>query len=346
MPNSADMLWFKTQFQPQIEAAIAGTPLTVDFLTAIACQETGDVWPALRRRGLPVDRSPRAVRGRHARRRQGPIGVPDHQGGAARSAARRRDVRDRAPGAGRHGCAIPAYAGVAKRPTKFCHGFGIFQRDLQFFLDDPSTSCTGTTNASTAPSTIVSSGAKRGLRALDFEDRDSFPISSWRPWASPTTPATFKPAKGLKQGHFDGKRFYGEAIFDFLRLAHTVALPGAAPAILAPPRGPAVVAPPTPVTATGPRLAGGHARSRAAAATRAEDQHAARPTWSAICRMASRVRALTGPGERLHRGRNQPDRRAAARLCLGEVPGSRRRSQRHRSRRPAAERRRPPASSA
>src|SRR4029453_8371289 len=45
----------------------------------------------------------------------------------------------------------------------------------------------------------------------------------------------FKPEKGLKQGHFDGKKFYGEAFFDFLRLARTVAIPGgAAPPIPAP----------------------------------------------------------------------------------------------------------------
>jgi hypothetical protein len=38
----------------------------------------------------------------------------------------------------------------------------------------------------------------------------------------------FNPAKGLKQGHFDGTHFYGEQIFDFIRLSHTVALSGEA----------------------------------------------------------------------------------------------------------------------
>ena len=32
---------------------------------------------------------------------------------------------------------IPAYRGAAARPDKFCHGFGIFQLDLQFFKTEP-----------------------------------------------------------------------------------------------------------------------------------------------------------------------------------------------------------------
>ena len=36
---------------------------------------------------------------------------------------------------------------------------------------------------------------------------------------------SFKPSKGLKQGFFDGEQFYGELIFDFLRLSQTVSIP-------------------------------------------------------------------------------------------------------------------------
>ena len=56
MPNAQDAFWFKSQFQPQIEAAIAGTPFSVDMITAVACQETGGIWPRLRRQGLPTPR--------------------------------------------------------------------------------------------------------------------------------------------------------------------------------------------------------------------------------------------------------------------------------------------------
>jgi hypothetical protein len=33
---------------------------------------------------------------------------------------------------------------------------------------------------------------------------------------------SYNPAKGLKQGYFDGEKFYGEQIFDFLQLSRTV----------------------------------------------------------------------------------------------------------------------------
>src|SRR6476469_950369 len=56
MPNAQDVFWFKSQFQPQIEAAIACTPVSVDMIAAFACQETGEIWPALRRQGLPTSR--------------------------------------------------------------------------------------------------------------------------------------------------------------------------------------------------------------------------------------------------------------------------------------------------
>ena len=48
MPTPDAIRWFKTQFHTQIEAAISGTPFTVDLLTAIACQETGHIWNTLR----------------------------------------------------------------------------------------------------------------------------------------------------------------------------------------------------------------------------------------------------------------------------------------------------------
>ena len=50
-----DTLWFKEQFAAQIVPALRDTPFTVDFLTAIACQETGHIWSSLRQTPLTVD---------------------------------------------------------------------------------------------------------------------------------------------------------------------------------------------------------------------------------------------------------------------------------------------------
>ena len=54
MPSREDIRWFKEQFQDEIAQAIVGTPLTVDHITALACQETGSIWPFLRKAGLSV----------------------------------------------------------------------------------------------------------------------------------------------------------------------------------------------------------------------------------------------------------------------------------------------------
>ena len=50
MPNSKDVAWFKSQFGQSITSALAGTPLTLDLVTAIACQETGYIWQTLRKK--------------------------------------------------------------------------------------------------------------------------------------------------------------------------------------------------------------------------------------------------------------------------------------------------------
>jgi hypothetical protein len=51
MPSRDDIAWFKRRFADRIAPALAGTPLTPDLIVAIACQETGVVWSALRRAG-------------------------------------------------------------------------------------------------------------------------------------------------------------------------------------------------------------------------------------------------------------------------------------------------------
>lgn len=49
MPNVEDIRWFKITFGAQIAPKIQGTPITLSMLAALACQETGEVWPILRR---------------------------------------------------------------------------------------------------------------------------------------------------------------------------------------------------------------------------------------------------------------------------------------------------------
>ena len=56
MPDRNDILWFKRQFAARIASAVEGTPLGVDLVVAIACQETGFIWSTLRRKRMPIAR--------------------------------------------------------------------------------------------------------------------------------------------------------------------------------------------------------------------------------------------------------------------------------------------------
>lgn len=252
MPNRDDMLWFKSNFQQPIAEAIAGTPLTLDFLTALACQETGEVWPLLRRKGLPVQRvlalcvgdTLDADRGRSAFPKTKSDLLTAQRGDEMFAIARQALVEMAAQ--------IPAYQPAANRPNKFCHGFGLFQLDLQFFKRDPDYFLNRDYEHFERSLAKCLEELQRALRKLGLDSRETLSDLDLAAVGIAYNTGGFKPAKGLKQGFFNGSQFYGEALFDFLRLAHTVAAPDAPPLLPEPPAGQAAVSVPTPMSAQGP----------------------------------------------------------------------------------------------
>lgn len=252
MADTTDILWFKTQFELPIQAAITGTPLTVDFLTAIACQETGSMWGTMRRKNMPLNRIVALCVGDTLDVDKGRQAFPQTRAdlesvphGTEMFAIARQALVDMA----QH---VPGYEAVAKRPSKFCHGFGVFQLDLQFFRDEPDYFLNREYEKFDRTLGRCVRELIGALRELDFEHRANLTDNEFAMVGIVYNTGRFKPAKGLKQGHFDGARFYGEAILDYIRLAHTVATGGAAPTLSPAPVGEAVMAMPSPVTATGP----------------------------------------------------------------------------------------------
>jgi hypothetical protein len=137
MPNAADILWFKQNFQNDIQQAIAGTAFTLDFMVAIACQETGDVWPILRKKPISVDQVVALCVGDTLDSDKGRKAFPKTKAdllskpnGAAMFAIARQALLDMAQ-------QVPGFGGAVANPNKFCHGYGVFQYDIQFFLTDP-----------------------------------------------------------------------------------------------------------------------------------------------------------------------------------------------------------------
>lgn len=254
MPDSADILWFKEQFQARMAPALAGTPLSVDMLVAIACQETGDVWPRLRRQGLPTERILALCVGDTLDADKGRSAFPGTKADLLARPGGDRMFEIAHQALVEMAAQIPAYAGVASRPNKFCHGYGLFQRDLQFFLQDPEYFLQRRYENFEDTLAQCVDELKKALRKLQLQDRPALTDAELAAVGIAYNTGGYRPSKGLRQGYFNGQKYYGEALFDYLQLAHTVTLPGGPEAWVTPPPGQAIVPPATPVSATGPRF--------------------------------------------------------------------------------------------
>ena len=246
MPNADDIRWFKENFQDQIEEAVRATPFDVDMIAALACQETGEVWPILQRKGMDVDEIlslcvgdtiDAPSRGAFPTNKADLLKAP-------RGQEMFEVAREALVGMAEH---IASYRGAASNPAKFCHGFGMFQRDLQFFRVDPDyfLDRRWADFAQTLGQCLTE--LRRGLKKRGFEDREELSDLEFATVAIVYNTGRFDPKRGLQQGFrsSDG-RFYGEQVFDFVRLARTVATSGGAPAIQPAPPGQAILPPPTP----------------------------------------------------------------------------------------------------
>ena len=245
MPDAESIRWFKESFHEELAAALAGTPFDLDMVAAIACQETGPIWSALRRKGMErgkvlalcVGDTLDADRGRRAFPKTKAELLAAPRGAEMFAIARGALVAMAAH--------VPSFAAAAARPDKFCHGFGLFQRDLQFFLEDPDYFLGRQYEDFGLCLAHCVKELRRGLRKVGLEGKATLSDEEFASVAIAYNTGGFRPAKGLKQGFFNGERFYGEEVFGFVRLSRTVALPGALPAIAPPAPNRAILPPPT-----------------------------------------------------------------------------------------------------
>jgi hypothetical protein len=225
MPGANDIRWFKQQFRTQIDGALAGTPFDLDMIVAIACQETGYIWSVLRKTQLPLDRIVALCvgdtidyKGPNKGRQKFPRSKEDlvaETHGQRMFDIARKGLEDMA-------AYVPGYAGAVSNPKKFCHGFGVFQRDLQFFLDDPDYFLERRYENFAATLAHCLGELRRGLRKRNYENRTSLTDFEFATVAIAYNKGSYNPDKGLKQGYFDKEKYYGERIFDYLQLSRTV----------------------------------------------------------------------------------------------------------------------------
>ena len=252
MPSKDDMRWFKQNFHAKIQPALQGTPFTLDLLTALACQETGEVWPILRTKPLSVERILELCVGDTLDSDKGRKAFPKtrtelvaHPKGQEMFTLARQALVDMAQ-------FVPSYRGAAKLQRKFCHGFGIFQFDLQFFKNEPDYFLQKK-YANFDNSLQKALGELKHAKSAIFPNKTTLDDREQALVAIAYNIGTknFRADRGLRQGFRPkGGKFYGEQIFDFIRLAKTVQVDGI-PAVATPAPGEASVPPPTEVAATG-----------------------------------------------------------------------------------------------
>jgi hypothetical protein len=243
------MGWFKQNFAEAIKQGTAGTPFSLDMLTAVAVQETFSIWGKMFKT-LPVakvlelcvgDTLDAPNRSAFPKTKADLMAAP--KGDQMFTIARQALVALGPFDATMHGVA-------QNHPDKFCHGYGIFQYDIQFFPKDSDyflqrkwVNFGDTLGKAVQELTAAQKRARlAGKSSLTDMEMAAVAIAYNR--------GSFDPAKGLKQGFFDGQKFYGENFFDFLQQAKTVATPAPAPApALAPAPAPAPVAAASPAPA-------------------------------------------------------------------------------------------------
>ena len=251
MKDSDAARWFKTQFQKKIEAALDGRPFSVDLLTAIAMQETGYLWRVMVEENLSVadillrcvgDTFDSPNRDAFPKTR---ASLEAAENGKEMFRIAREALESIAP-------FNKSYANVARNNSnKFCHGFGIFQYDLQFFKEDADyflkkqwadfQTCLGKVLAE------LQSALKRtfGTGKTSLTDTEQVFV------AIAYNKGSVNLSKGFKQGfQSDDGRFYGENIFDFLRVSQSVSTDPSAE-LVQPPPGQAPLPPPTSIEVTG-----------------------------------------------------------------------------------------------
>lgn len=128
--------WFKESMGPKVSEAVKNTPFDLDLLAAIAYQETGYVWSRMIGKiplneilmncvGDTIDSPKRSA---FPKNKAALLAAPngDKMFTVARDALKRIGEWD------------ATYKSIFnKKPDKFCHGYGMFQYDLQFFKTNP-----------------------------------------------------------------------------------------------------------------------------------------------------------------------------------------------------------------
>lgn len=224
-----NLKWFKRSFGAKSESILDGTPLTIDFLAAVALQETGYFWSDLRAKGL----SEKEILGLCV---GDTLDFPSRskdafpKDKAALLAAKDGDkmfriAREALENIAKHNDAYQRV--VDKYPDKFCHGYGIFQYDLQFYLNNPAFFLEKRwSDFDECLQLFVKDELVIAQERAGYKDRKELTDTELVYVAIAYNRGRVEFERGFKQGHLNqvtGK-YYGEHLDEYLKLSKTVSV--------------------------------------------------------------------------------------------------------------------------
>ncbi len=214
--------WFSKNFREQAQVAVKSTLFAPDLLIAIAYQETGYVWKPLAEKGLkPIDILRACVGDTLDKERTVFPKSKEDLESAPRGAEMFKIAREALVEIAN---LVPGYGAILRNPNKFCHGFGVFQYDIQYFKTDPDFFLLKKWYNFNDCSTRLVSELQASVKRLGWADRKSLSDQEMVLVAIASHDGIADPAKGLKQGYrSDDGRYYGENIIEYLRIARRVA---------------------------------------------------------------------------------------------------------------------------
>ncbi len=222
MSLEEDIRWFKQQFLRKIEEAVQGTPLQPDLLVAIAVQETGYIWRNLCKKmsasellklcvGDTIDAPNRSA---FPKTKAELLSVSN---GDKMFSIARESLELMA----KH---VPGYESSVRNPDKFCHGFGIFQYDLQFLKENSSFFLERKWHSFDRCLEMCVRELKQALKRAYGSNKNRLSDEEMVYVAIAYNRGTVEWSRGVRQGYFDGKKYYGEYIRDYLQISKSILL--------------------------------------------------------------------------------------------------------------------------
>jgi len=222
MNTKAALTWFRQQFGAQLDVAAQNTPYTTDLLCAVAYQETGHIWSRMVNK-LPLSDIVRLcvgdiidAPGRTAfpKNKADLLSAPN---GQQMFTIARQCFEEMA-------VYITEYKPYLNNKNKFCHGYGIFQYDLQHFKSDPQYFLQqGWTDFGLCLSKCLGE-LKAAQQRQGWSSKKKLSDEELVYIAIAYNKGKADLSKGFKQGFYDkdSKKYYGEYIFEYLMLARSL----------------------------------------------------------------------------------------------------------------------------